>query len=280
MASVRAPARTSTPFVERLAIPRLPAPGPTWPLRYELRRTATDRTGLAAAVVSLLVSLVLALLLARHGDAPMSRVLTGWPRQLPFPPAALGAGLLGALAFGQEFRYPALAPEVGTVPRRLGLLVAKLLVSGGCALALGLSVLAADEVSARFVFGPDSVNSVAEWPVLAAGWIGLLVGCAWAGVLAACVFRSTSMGLAAVLAVPVLVVPLVQRVVAEPAARSLVGLPGRMRVSAPVQWPSGIDHGVSVLLRLATQPVGSAMALSLTALVCAYAFTMRRSRTH
>ncbi|WP_407549452.1 ATP-binding cassette domain-containing protein [Streptomyces sp. Pv4-95] len=280
MAPVSRPPRTSTPFVERLAIPRLPAPGPTWPLRYELRRTATDRTGLAAAVVSLLVSLVLALLLARHGDAPMSRVLTGWPRQLPFPPAALGAGLLGALAFGQEFRYPALAPEVGTVPRRLGLLVAKLLVSGGCALVLGLSVLAADEVSARFVFGPDSVNSVAEWPVLAAGWIGLLVGCAWAGVLAACVFRSTSMGLAAVLAVPVLVVPLVQRVVAEPAARSLVGLPGRMRVSAPVQWPSGIDHGVSVLLRLATQPVGSAMALSLTALVCAYAFTMRRSRTH
>ncbi|MFJ9409388.1 ATP-binding cassette domain-containing protein [Streptomyces sp. NPDC101393] len=273
---VRAP---TAPFAERLAIPRLPAPGPTWPLRYELRRTLSDRTGLLVSVASVLTSLLLALLLARHGIAPMSRVLTGWPRQLPFPPAALGAGLLGALAFGQEFRYPALAPEAGTVPRRLGLLVAKLLVSGASALALGAAVLAADEATARLLFGPDSVTSISEWPVLAAGWAGLLVGCAWAGVLAAGVFRSTAMGLAAVLAVPVLVVPLVQRLVAEPAARSLIGLPGRLRTSALMQWPSGIDQGVSVVVRLATQPVGGAMTLSLTALVCAYALTVLRRRT-
>ncbi|TJZ41593.1 ATP-binding cassette domain-containing protein [Streptomyces piniterrae] len=279
--SVPRPARSApTPLAERLTIPRLPAPGPAWPLRYELRRTVSDRTGLFAIVASVLVSLVLALLLARHGDAPMSRVLAGWPRQLPFPPAALGAGLLGALAFGQEFSYPALAPERGTVPRRLGLLVAKLLVSGACALALGACVLAANGAAARFLFGPESVTGIAEWPVLVAGWAGLLVGCAWAGVLAAGVFRSTAMGLAAVLAVPVLVVPLVQRVLAESAARSLAGLPERLRSLAPVRWPSGIDHGVSVAMRLATQPVGSAMALSLTALVCAYVLTVRRGRTH
>ncbi|UQA92676.1 ABC transporter ATP-binding protein [Streptomyces halobius] len=275
------PARsTRPPSAEHLTIPRLPAPGPAWPLRYELRRTVSDRTGLFVTVTSILFSLALALLLARHGDAPMSRVLTGWPRQLPFPPAALGAGLLGALAFGQEFSYPALAPERGTVPRRLGLLVAKLLVSGACALALGACVLAANGAAARFLFGPESVTGIAELPVLTAGWAGLLVGCAWAGVLAAGVFRSTAMGLAAVLAVPVVVVPFVQRVVAESAARSLSGLPGRLRSLTPVGWPSGIDHGVSVVMRLATQPVGSAMTLSLTALVCAYALTVRRRRTH
>lgn len=208
----------------------------------------------------------------------MSRVLTGWPRQLPFLPAALGAGLIGALAFGQEFRYPALAPERGSVPRRLGLLLAKLLVSGAAALALGGCVLAADEATARTVFGPGAVTGIAERPVLTAGWLGLLVGCAWAGVLAAGVFRSTAMGLAAVLAVPVLVVPLVRHVVAEPAARSLAGLPARLRSSALVQWPSGIDQGVLVVMRLATQPVGSALTLSLAALVCAYTLTMRHSR--
>ncbi|MFI9052341.1 ATP-binding cassette domain-containing protein [Streptomyces sp. NPDC053427] len=270
------PARSSTPVVEELVIPRLPAPGPAWPLRYELRRSLSDRTGLFVTVASVLVSLGLALLLARLGDAPVSRVLTGWPRQLPFPPAALGAGLLGALSFGQEFRYPALAPERGTVPRRLALLVAKLLVSGASALALGVCVLTADEAGVRFLFGPESVTSITEWPVLAAGWTGLLIACAWAGVLAAGVFRSTAMGLAAVLAVPVVVLPLVQRMAAEPAARSLAGLPGRLGSSALYQWPSGIDQAVSVAMRLATQPVGSAMALSLTALVCAYALTMFR----
>ncbi|MFF4954807.1 ATP-binding cassette domain-containing protein [Streptomyces chattanoogensis] len=270
------PARSSVPAPEKLAIPRLPAPGPAWPLRYELRRTLSDRTGLFAAVASVLVSLALALLLARHGEAPMSRVLTGWPRQLPFPPAALGAGLLGALAFGQEFRYPALAPERGTVPRRLGLLVAKLLVSGASALTLGVCVLTVDEAGTRYLFGPEKVISITELPFLAAGWLALLIGCAWAGVLAAGVFRSTAMGLAAVLAVPVVVLPLVQRDVTGPAARSLVGLPGRLGLSALYQWPSGIDQAVSVAVRLATQPVGSAMALSLTALVCAYALTMLR----
>ncbi|MEV0372349.1 ATP-binding cassette domain-containing protein [Streptomyces sp. NPDC050636] len=274
------PVRSAPPrFTAPLAIPRLPAPGPAWPLRYELRRTVSDRTGLLVTAASVLVSLILALLLARHGDAPMSRVLTGWPRQLPFPPAALGAGLLGALSFGQEFSYPALAPERGSVPRRLGLLVAKLLVSGACALALGACVLAADGTTARFLFGPEAVTSIAEWPVLAAGWVALLVGCAWAGVLAAGVFRSTAMGLAAVLAVPVLVVPFVQRVVAESAARSLAGLPERLRSLTPMRWPSEIDHGVSVAMRLVTQPVGSAMMLSLTFLVCAYALTVRRGRT-
>ncbi|MEU9113401.1 ATP-binding cassette domain-containing protein [Streptomyces sp. NPDC048483] len=270
------PARSATPVVEKLAIPRLPAPGPAWPLRYELRRTLSDRTGLFVAVASVVVSVGLALLMARHGDAPMSRVLTGWPRQLPFPPAALGAGLLGALAFGQEFRYPALAPERGTVPRRLGLLVAKLFLSGASALGLGVWVLTADEAGVRYLLGPASVTSITEWPVLAAGWLGLLVGCAWAGVLAAGLFRSTAMGLAAVLAVPVVVLPLVQPVVGEPTARSLAELPGRLGSSALYQWPSGIDQAVSVALRLATQPVGSAMALSLTLLVCAYVFTLFR----
>ncbi|MEU4847347.1 ABC transporter ATP-binding protein [Streptomyces gilvosporeus] len=270
------PARSAAPVVEELAIPRLPAPGPAWPLRYELRRTLSDRAGLFVALATVLVSLGLALLLAGRGAAPMSRVLTGWPRQLPFPPAALGAGLLGALAFGQEFRYPALAPERGTVPRRLGLLAAKLLVSGASALLLGIFLLAADEAGVRYLFGPHAVTSVTEWPVLGVGWLGLLIGCAWAGVLAAGVFRSTATGLAAVLAVPVVVLPLVQHMVTGPTARSLVGLPGRLGSSALYRWPSGIDQAVSVAVRLTTQPVGGAMALSLAALVCAYALTMLR----
>ncbi|GAA3182425.1 MULTISPECIES: ATP-binding cassette domain-containing protein [Streptomyces] len=261
-----------------LRIPRLPAAGPAWPLRYEARRTVSDRTVALVAVVSLLVSLVPALLLARHGAAPLSRVLSGWPRQLPFPPAALGAGMVGSLAFGQEFRFPALAHESGAVPRRLGLLVAKLAVSGVCALVLGAAVLLADEAAVQLVFGVDALDGLPDTPVFVVGWAGLLVGCAWAGVLAAGLFRSTAMGLAAVLAVPVLVVPALRCVLAEQAGRSLAGLTARLRASAPVRWPSGIDHGASVVVRWVTQPVGGALALSVAALVCAYGLTVLRSR--
>ncbi|TSB30062.1 ABC transporter ATP-binding protein [Streptomyces benahoarensis] len=238
----------------------------------------TDRTVALVAVVSLLASLVPALLLARHGAAPLSRVLSGWPRQLPFPPAALGAGLVGSLAFGQEFRFPALAHERGAVPRRLGLLVAKLVVSGVCALALGVAVLLADEAAVRLLFGADGLGGLPDIPVFVVGWAGLLVGCAWAGVLAAGLFRSTAMGLAAVLAVPVLVVPALRYVLAEQAGRSLAGLAARLQASGPVRWPSGIDHGASVVVRWVTQPVGGALALSVAALVCAYGLTALRSR--
>ena len=66
-----------------------------------------------------------------------------------------------------------------------------------------------------------------------------MVGCAWAGVLAAGVFRSTTAGLAAVLAVPVLVVPLVHKVAGGTvrAARGRILDPAARVVL--MQWPFG-----------------------------------------
>ncbi|MFH9424795.1 ATP-binding cassette domain-containing protein [Streptomyces sp. NPDC017529] len=262
----------------KLAGLRLSGRGPQWPLRYELRRASTDPTGPIVAVLSLVVTLVFALALARVGDTSRVHVITGWPRQLPFPPTALAAGLIGALSFGQEFRYPALAPEQGTVPRRLGLLGAKLLVSGGAAVLLAIGTLLLDGVLVRGLFGSAGLPQGGDWKMLAVSWTALLVGCAWAGVLAAGVFRSTALGMAAVLAVPVGVLPLVQQVLAVPAARSLVGVPARLRSAALIQWPAGFDQAVAGVLRLAAQPVGGAVALSLAALVCAYALIALRRR--
>ncbi|MEU2791521.1 ATP-binding cassette domain-containing protein [Streptomyces sp. NPDC007100] len=260
----------------KLTALRLSGRGPEWPLRYELRRASTDPTGPIAAVLSLVVTLVFALALARVGDTSRVHVITGWPRQLPFPPTALAAGLIGALSFGQEFRYPALAPAQGTVPRRLGLLGAKLLVSGGAAVLLAIGTLLLDGVLVRGLFGSAGLPQGGDWKVLAVSWTALLVGCAWAGVLAAGVFRSTALGMAAVLAVPVGVLPLVQQALAVPAARSLVGVPARLRSAALIQWPAGLDQAVAAVLRLAAQPVGGAVALSLAVLVCAYALTTLR----
>ncbi|MFF9106200.1 ATP-binding cassette domain-containing protein [Streptomyces rubrogriseus] len=254
------------------------APSPLRPLRYELRRAVGVRTGFVTGAVVLLVSAVVAVVLARVGHTPQPRLLAAWPRELPLPPAALGAGLLGALAFGDEFRHPALAADRGTVPRRMGLLTAKLLVSAATALLLAALTVGCDAEVLRLFYGPELAQAPADWPALSAGWLGLVVGCAWSGVLAAGVFRSTTAGLAAVVAVPVVVVPLVQKVWEGPSVRTAAGLPMRVREVLLTQWPFGGERYVAEVLRLIAQPVGGAMTLSLTALLCAYLLMTLRSR--
>ncbi|GGM09175.1 ABC transporter [Streptomyces fumigatiscleroticus] len=254
------------------------APSPLRPLRYEIRRAAGTGTGILTGAAVLLASALTAVLLARIGHTPQPRLLAAWPRELPLPPAALGAGLLGALAFGDEFRHPALAADRGTVPRRLGLLTAKLLVSAATALLLAVLTVGCDTEVLHLFYGRELAKVPADWLPLSAGWLGLVVGCAWAGVLAAGLFRSITAGLAAVVAVPVLVVPVVRKVWEGPSVRSAAGLPLRLREVFPMQWPFGGERYVTVALRVVGQPVGSAMTLSLTALLCAYLLMTLRGR--
>ena len=255
-----------------------PAPRPLRPLRYELRRATGISTGFVASAAVLVTSALTALLLARVGHTQQARLLAGWPQQLPLPPAALGAGRLGALAFGDEFRHPALAADRGTVPRRLGLLAAKLLVTGAAALMLAFLTVGCDAEALYIVYGGEVAQVPADWMATSASWTGLVVGCAWAGVLAAGLFRSTTAGLAAVLAVPVRVVPLVQKALEGVTARAVAGLPVRLRQVFLLQWPFGGDRYVAAAARVIAQPVGGALALSLTALLCAYLCTTLRSR--
>ncbi|WP_329355463.1 ATP-binding cassette domain-containing protein [Streptomyces anulatus] len=255
-----------------------PARGPLRPLRYELRRSLGVRTTAMIMAAVLVVSAVVSVLLTRTDGTALPRVLAAWPALLPLPPAALGAGLLGALSFGDEFRYPALAAARGTVPRRLGLLLAKLTVTASFALLLaGLTVVCGAQ-SLRLVYGPDLIEIPSNAFALGASWAGLTVGCAWAGLLAAGVFRVAGAGIAAVLAVPVLVVPLVQKFFAAPSARSVAGLPGRVRELVGWQLPQQADHWVLAVARVVAQPVGTALALSLSALICAYLLTSLRGK--
>ncbi|WP_037672099.1 ATP-binding cassette domain-containing protein [Streptomyces griseus] len=255
-----------------------PAPSPLRPLRYEIRRVAGIGTAFLTATAVLVTSALTAVLLARIGHTPQARLLAAWPRELPLPPAAFGAGLLGALAFGDEFRHPALAADRGTVPRRLGLLGAKLLVTGVTALLLASLTVGCDAEVLYLVYGRELAQVPADWLSVGASWTGLVVGCAWAGVLAAGVFRSTTAGLAAVLAVPVVVVPLVQKVLEGSSVRTAAGLPLRLREVFLLRWPFGGERYLYGVAKVLAQPVGGALALSLTALLCAYVLTTLRSR--
>ncbi|MGA5147818.1 ATP-binding cassette domain-containing protein [Streptomyces griseoincarnatus] len=274
--------RPTTPRPTTVALPPpvlvRPAPTPLRPVRYEIRRAAGVATGYIVGACVLAVSALTAVLLARIGHTPQPRLLAAWPVELPLPPAALGAGLLGALAFGDEFRHPALAVDRGTVPRRLGLLTAKLFVASLTALALAVLTVGCTAEVLYLVYGSELVALPADWPALTAGWLALVTGCAWAGVLAAGVFRSTTAGLAAVVAVPLLVVPAVHKMTEGLSARGPVPFAGRLKGGLPPRWPFGGEQHLEALLRLLAQPVGGAMALSVLALLCAYAFTGLRSR--
>jgi ABC-type multidrug transport system ATPase subunit len=219
----------------------VPPAGPARPLRYEIRRLSGVRTPWLIAAGTLLVSVACTLALLRSGHQAQLRVITGWPNLLPLPPAALGAGLLGALAYGQEFRYPALTP--GRVPARhqLRLFTAKLMVSAAAALLLA-TMAGALGTGIGLLQGFHPVPATGYTGAQAAGWAALAVGCAWAGLLAAAVFRTTALGMAVVLAVPLLVAP------------ALGGA-----------HPAG-------------QPVRQSLVLSLAALLCAYLATVLRSR--
>ncbi|MFC5655773.1 ATP-binding cassette domain-containing protein [Streptomyces nogalater] len=274
----RAAAVISSPLPPPISV--RPAPSPLRPLRYEIRRAAGIGTGFLTCGAVLVVSALTAVLLARIGHTPQARLFAAWPRGLPLPPAALGAGLLGALAFGDEFRHPALAADRGTVPRRLGLLTAKLLVSGATAGLLAFLTLGCDAEVLYIVYGRELTEVPADWLSLTASWFGLVVGCSWAGVLAAGVFRSTTAGLAAVLAVPVLAVPLVHKALQGPAVRMAADFPVRMREVFLLQWPFGGDRYLLAAARVLAQPVGAALALSLAGLLCAYLLTALRTRLH
>ncbi|MGV9311682.1 ATP-binding cassette domain-containing protein [Streptomyces sp. NPDC003691] len=258
--------------------PPRPVTGPARPLRYELHRLLGVRTAWWIAAAAVLVSVALGLLLARSRDTPVQAAVAAWPDFLPLPPAAFAAGLVGALSFGDEYRYPALAAARGTVPRRVGLLLAKLGVAAAYASVLALLAAAGVHQSLRLVYGAEATALPGNWPALAAGWAGLAVGCAWAGLLAAGTFRSTAAGAAAVLAVPVLVTPLVQKALAAPSVRSAAGLPDRLRELTWVQLPHQADVWLTAGARLLARPVGVALMLSLAALVCAYAAIGLRRR--
>ncbi|MFF4490188.1 ATP-binding cassette domain-containing protein [Streptomyces sp. NPDC001544] len=277
----RNPAAAAVPDVLSVLPPPIavcPAPSPLRPLRYELHRAAGIGTGFLTCGAVLMVSALTAVLLARLGHTPQARLFAAWPAELPLPPAALGSALLGALAFGDEFRHPALAADRGTVPRRLGLLTAKLLVSGVTAAMLAFLTVGCDAEALYVVYGRELARVPADWLSLGAGWFGLVVGCAWAGVLAAGVFRSTSAGLAAVVAVPVVVVPVVQKALAGPAVRVAADFPLRMHRVFLLQWPFGGERYLVAAARVVAQPVGGGLALSLAALLCAYLFVTFRGR--
>lgn len=255
--------------------------GPARPFGYEVRRAFGVRTPWLGATATLLGSAAGTALMTRYGAAPTGRLalLSGWSPELPLPAAAIGAGGLGALTYGQEFLHPALTPGYGPEPRHPRLLAAKLAVSAAVALVLAALAAVVDVALMHTALAPapgDVPDPFADPGTLAA-WGGLAVGCAWAGVLAAAAFRTTGLGLAVVLAVPLLAVPAVSTLLRARIGRELLDGAGALW-SLVSGVPQGGDAALPGVLRFAAQPLVLALALCLAALAGAYAASTLRAR--
>lgn len=227
--------------------PRSPS-SPAWPLRYELIRATGVRSGWLLGALSMGISLVAALLLGLIGRDPAPRVFAGWLPELPLPPAAIAAAAFGALSFGHEFRYPALGFVHGPVPRRLGLIAAKLMVSAAFAVVLTTVTLVLDIAAVRLLFGSASLRLPADGVAQTVGWAGIVLACGWAGVIAAGLFRSTAAGVTVVLGIPFVVVPALRMLTGGSGAASSLPVPaGRVQLASLSQRAAGDGRWASAV---------------------------------
>ncbi|WP_037607475.1 hypothetical protein [Streptacidiphilus rugosus] len=189
-------------------------------LTYERRRlTGVRSTWLVPALV-LPVSAAVAELtlrrpaLAANGSAvdPVQVLTAGLPL-LPLPVAALGAGVIGALSAGHEFRYPAPGALPRPLRRRLGLILAKLLVVGLFAALLGVGTLAVDglllHLGNHAAAAPlEAAARHGRLPTALGGYLALVVAGGWIGLLGAALLRSAAAGVLLLITVPILAEPM------------------------------------------------------------------------
>ncbi|WP_153452538.1 hypothetical protein [Streptomyces smaragdinus] len=142
----------------------------------------------------------------------------------------------------------------------------------GLTLALVPAILLVNAVALLVLYG-DVVDMPGDGLTRLLGWAGLTAGCAWTGLLAAGVSRSTTAGTAAALALPVAVPPVSAALARTEAAHRLLGLPVHLGL------PPGAVNALTDTVALAAGPYGHAVALTLTALLAPYLLASLRART-
>ncbi|MFF2122005.1 hypothetical protein ACFVXH_32240 [Kitasatospora sp. NPDC058184] len=278
-------------------------------LAYELRRLRGLRsTWLLLAAVLLGDAVVAAVLADQAPDGPLAasagvRLLTAAVPLVPLPFAALGAGVLGALSYGHEVRHPGLPASQVSYPRRVRLLLAKLLVIGPVAALLALTTLLLDTLAVHLAL-PDGVT-VAAWadpaalsdrvsaavtgaglsglsdlpgvfsplgltaghgvPAALLAFVLLTVVAAWTGVLTASLTRSAAAGVLLLCALP----PLLESGVALLLRHT--GRPWPVRAAELLPFQSGIEWAYGWVYGGAHEAVAGSAALTDPALLAAVA---------
>lgn len=174
-------------------------------LSYQRRRLTGVRSTWLVLLAVLLADAAVAAVTARQPElAHPVRVLTAAVPQLPLPLAALGAGLIGALAHRDEARDQAVRPQFLTLRRRFALLFAKSAVVGACSAVLAGVTLALN----AGVYAALLHRAPHPAPVLA-GYVALVLAGGWIGLLASVLLRSAAAGVLVLATLPLPIEPVV-----------------------------------------------------------------------
>ncbi|GIF73287.1 hypothetical protein [Asanoa siamensis] len=236
-------------------------------LRFEWVRLRTLRSTYWLIGSALLLNAVIAVLIAwLEPDDPgrdlMVAAVTGGGANLPVPMAVVFLAVLGVLASGHEYRYGTIQPTLTSVPRRLRLFSAKLLVVGATGLVVTFLSIVVNVGVTRFFWSslPLADPTVAGYLLLGGLWSVL-------GVALGQLLRGVPGALVVLLVTPMIVEQLIFRLSYAPALDWLLPavkfLPftaGLQLVSAAGEasgglasevglfsrWPSGVVFAVFV----------------------------------
>ncbi|WP_405019475.1 hypothetical protein OHV05_23940 [Kitasatospora sp. NBC_00070] len=241
-------------------------------LAYEVRRLRGLRSTWLILAAVLLTDAAVAAVLARQlpagaiGTAAAVRCVTAVVPLLPLPIAALGAGAIGAMSYGHEVRYPGLPAGRVSYRRRLGLLVAKLAVTGVLAVLVAATTVLLDAAVLRLLHAPGAQVAALFDPASAEFadplrpllfFVGLTALAGWAGLLVTSLVRSAAAGLLILCAVPALLEPVLSLLLRQ----SGRVWPGQLRELLPFQYGLDLVRGADAQ-QLAVAPALDGLLLA------------------
>lgn len=188
----------------------------TGALRHEVARLRTLRSTWWLLAISLLVSAAIAFaigMVARNqnndlGVEALAVALTGGTEFSGIPLPAVFAGLVGAFAFGHEYRYGTIHPALSAVPRRSALILGKLLVTSTAAVVLAALNVAIGYLTLLLIPDNGLLDDGVRWDPVGRAVVGfVLLVMIWSvvGLSLAGLFRNLPAAIVLLLVLPLII---------------------------------------------------------------------------
>ena len=263
-------------------------------LSYEWVRLTTVRSTWVLSAAALVVAVLAALAFtlapssastgvedALGDQRAYANVLTAGAQLTP-----LLMGLLGAFAFGHEYRYGTIRPTLTALPRRTPVAAAKVLtVALWSALVGGLTVLLAALVAVLLRggrFDPAVSLTAGPTPRMAVGVVLYVVLSALVGLAVGWLFRNIPAAVTLLLVVPLIVEPLLKIVLSLDALEPVAGIGRFLPFTAGAQlyaYSTVADPDIPEAFRSDLGPLAGGLTFGLLALVLlAAAYLLFRRR--
>lgn len=195
-------------------------------------------------------------------------------------------GLLGAFAFGHEYRYGTIRPALAALPRRGDLAAAKVLVVALWAAVVGVLGVALSAVVAVLLRGsryaPDVSLSGGATPRVALGVVPYIVLSALVGLAFAWLFRNLPAAVTLLLVLPLIVEPLLRAVLSIGALDAIAGIGRYLPFGAGGQlfaYSTAVNPDIPAAFRNDLSPLAGGLTFALvTAALLAVAYLLFRRR--